>query len=143
MTDLKNTKRNGLRRGFTLMELVIVVAIIGILVAIAVPQFAQMTNRANYATMQSNARLIISGLSAQLALNGTTPPGFTVGATGSAATAPALPLVDWIQFENAPIEGVTYVWDATARTVTVNLPATITWYGTTDFPTIVFNLGDA
>lgn len=51
-------KRSVLRVGFTLLELLIVVAIIAILTAIALPRFTDAANRARTSTEKGNIRII-------------------------------------------------------------------------------------
>lgn len=52
------------QKGFTLIELMIVIAIIGILAAVAVPQYSQYTKRAKY----SEVKLAVSPIKSALEL---------------------------------------------------------------------------
>jgi prepilin-type N-terminal cleavage/methylation domain-containing protein len=49
--------------GFTLVELMVTVLIIGILVAIAIPVFASITQKARYRTCMANQRSIVGAIS--------------------------------------------------------------------------------
>src|ERR1700690_3503360 len=51
------------RKGFTLIELMIVVAIIGILAAIAIPQFAQLVAKSQEGATKGNLGTLRSALS--------------------------------------------------------------------------------
>lgn len=58
----KNLKRSG-ERGFTLIELMIVVAIIGILAAIAIPKFADLIKKSQEGKTRGNMTAVRSALS--------------------------------------------------------------------------------
>nr|WP_122013241.1 prepilin-type N-terminal cleavage/methylation domain-containing protein [Maliibacterium massiliense] len=61
-----NRKKN--RKGFTLIELIVVIAIIVILAAIAIPNYIGMQNKANKAVEIADASLIASAINTYNAL---------------------------------------------------------------------------
>jgi type IV pilus assembly protein PilA len=83
------------QKGFTLVELMIVVAIIGILAAIAIPKFADMLEKSREGATKGNLSSMNSGISLYVSDNqGFTPntldnATYTVVVNGQATTYPA------------------------------------------------------
>jgi type IV pilus assembly protein PilA len=59
------------RRGFTLIEVLIVIVILGVLAAIAIPRYSRAKLRASFAVMRTDLRNVVTAQEAYQQLSGT------------------------------------------------------------------------
>ncbi|PST87843.1 prepilin-type cleavage/methylation domain-containing protein [Photobacterium sp. NCIMB 13483] len=84
------------QQGFTLIELMIVVAVIGVLSAIAIPQYQKYVAKAEVASVLSTMTGVKTNIEAFVVENGRFPDNSTVGETPKDLGAPdVMPLGDF------------------------------------------------
>lgn len=111
-SEAKRRKRN--RKGFSLIELLIVVAIILIIAAIAIPNFLRAKMAANQATAVQNLRTITSAAATYSSTYGTGfPAGLTTLGGAVPATCTGAVLIDEI-LSTAPFQKSGYQFQYTA-----------------------------
>ena len=92
-------KMRGNKKGFTLIELMIVIAIIGILAAIAIPNFIAYRNKAFCSAAESDAKSIAADIADYFAIPShtditTTDVGYTPSGTNTFTITSADPSVN-------------------------------------------------
>ena len=111
------------KAGFTLVEIMIVVAIIGLLVAIAIPNFVKARENAQLNSILNNLR-IIEGAKDQWALENKKGTGDSVGwATGTTGIA------DFLKGATVKnVVGETYTIDVVGTAATAKTPVKLGTY---------------
>lgn len=126
-------RRHETSRGFTMIEMMMVVAILGILVSIAIPLFNNVTARSRVSKAQADVKTLATAVSAYAAHVGDLPPdlaALTVTVANSAgivmgpfmAAAPAPPTTAWVPYTYVAGPAGTFTVSGTGEGTTVSAP---------------------
>lgn len=115
MREASNTRRGVEPDGFTLLELMIVVMVVAILLAVAIPSFLGAKSRADVASAKSRA---VQALKTQKVLYAD-GKGYVSDVLLLEEAEPSLDFRDFPALGATEVKGVVYVRDVAADTVTV------------------------
>jgi prepilin-type N-terminal cleavage/methylation domain-containing protein len=126
---MNKTIRKHLHAGFTLVELLIVVIILGVLAAIVIPQFSSSTTDAKEAALDSNLSALRSAIELyRVQHTGGIYPGAVATTAGAACAAPAAKGTGAANSAQAWLDSMVMYSDAAGNTCTVG-DATVYKYG--------------
>jgi prepilin-type N-terminal cleavage/methylation domain-containing protein len=135
ITKRRNTmfqKMRGNKKGFTLIELMIVIAIIGILAAIAIPNFIAYRNKAFCSQAESDAKSIAGDIADYFAI-----PTHTAIATGDVGYTPSGTNTFTVTSANASISITITVTDGSGRCPADYQAAVAGWDGNNIFTEVL------